>query len=143
MVIFSARSAGAGSATLPVSSVYNTAAVNARIRELHVWNTTATAVTLAIARLSTTGTQGSSITARTTDASTETPTITGWNTHTVAPTLTFIGYQFTLAGTIGAGVILPFVDIGITAPLGTGNGIGLYVPTGTGQVVDFTWVCDT
>jgi hypothetical protein len=142
MVIFSARSAGAGSATLPVSSVYNTAGVGARIRELHVWNTTATAVTLAVARLSTAGTQGSSITARTTNSSSETPTITGWNTHTGGPTLTFIGFQFTLAGTIGAGVILPFSDP-LTAPLGTGNGIGLYVPTGTGQVVDFTWVCDT
>lgn len=139
----SGRSAGAGSATLPVASVYSAAAVNARLRELHVWNTTTSAVTLALARLSTTGTQGAAITPQSFDATGVAASCATRNTHTVAPTLAFLGFQFTLPGVIGAGVILTFgSDTGVSTATGTSAGIGLYVPTGTGQVVDFSWVWD-
>lgn len=138
------RSAGAGSATLPVTSLYSAAAVNARLKELHVWNTTATAISaLALCRLTTTGTQGAAITPQALDASAVAASCQARNTHTVAPTLTFLGFQFDLPGVIGAGVIIPFGgDLGISTPTGTANGLGLYVPTGTGQVVDFSWVHD-
>lgn len=142
--IASGRSAGAGSATLPVTSIYSATTVNARVKELHVWNTTTSAISsLAIARLTTAGTRGATITGQAVDASGIAPSVTAYNTHTVAPTLAFFGYQFTLPGVIGAGVILTFGgDLGVTTPVATTNGLGLYVPTGTGAVVDFTWVWD-
>lgn len=141
--IASGRAAGAGSATLPVTSIYSAATPNPRTKELHVWNTTATAVTLALARLTTTGTRGATITPQAFDGTAAAGGVTAYNTHTVAPTLAFFGFQFTLPGVIGAGVILTFGgDVGFSAPSGTTNGIGLYVPTGTGQVVDFSWVWD-
>lgn len=139
----SGRSAGAGSATLPVCSLYSAAAVNGRVKELHVWNTTTSQITLALARLTTTGTQGAAITPQNFDATGIAASCAVRNTHTVAPTLAFLGFQFDLPGVIGAGVILTFGgDVGISTATGTANGLGLYVPTGTGQVIDFSWVYD-
>jgi hypothetical protein len=49
----------AGSATLPFVSLYSTAAVNPRVREIHVYNTTATGgFVVALCRLSSTGHAG-------------------------------------------------------------------------------------
>lgn len=138
-----ARAAGAGSSTLPIGSLYAAASVNFRLREVGVFNTTTTALVVAMCRLSTTGTQGSALTEAGHDASSVTSSAQGFNTHTVAPTLVDLGYRATLGAAAGAGVIWTFgSDTGLNVNTGTTNGIGIYVPTGTGQIVDFYFVWD-
>lgn len=134
----------AGSATLPFVSVYNTAGVNARLREVHIFNTTSTgAFDVALCRLSTAGTPGTGLTEVGLDSTSVAASCTAFAGHTVAPTLADLGYRKRMAAAIGDGVIWTFNnDVGVTAPLGTGNGLGLYVPSGTGQVCTYTIVWD-
>jgi hypothetical protein len=133
-----------GSATLPFVSLYNTAGVNARLREVHVFNTTATgSFDVALCRLSTAGTQGAGLTEVQLDSSGAAAACTAFAGHTVAPTLADLGYRKTMGAAIGDGVIWTFNnDVGVTAPLGTGNGLGLYVPRGTGQLCTYTLTWD-
>lgn len=136
-----ARAAGAGSATLPIGSLYAAAAVNMRLREVGVFNTTTTAAVVALCRVSTTGTQGSALTEFSLDSSSVASSCQGFNTHTVAPTLVDAGYRTTLGASAGSGIIWTFAnDTGINCNVGTGNGVAIYVPTGTGQVCDFYFV---
>lgn len=141
--VVGARAAGAGSATLPIGSLYSSATVNMRLREVGVFNTTSTAVAVALCRLSTTGTQGSALTEQGVDASSVTSSCQAFNTHTVAPTLIDMGYRTTLGAAAGSGIIWTFgSDIGMNTNVGTANGLGIYIPTGTGQVCDFYFVWD-
>jgi hypothetical protein len=134
----------AGSATLPFVSIYSTATVNPRLREVHIFNTTATGnFVVALCRLSTTGTQGAALTEAQLDATGIAASVTGFAGHTVAPTLTDLGIRKRMGAAIGDGVIWTFNnDVGVTCAVGTTNGLGLYVPTGTGQVCDYTLIWD-
>lgn len=140
------RSAGAGSATLPLGSLYATASIGtAAIVECGVFNTTATAVNVGLVRLSTAGTQGSAITVAAEDDTTQSAICTPKNTHTVGPTLGGVLRVADLGASIGSGVIWTFGTgrhSGLLIPSGTANGIGVYVPNGTGQVCDIYFVWD-
>jgi hypothetical protein len=133
----------AGTSTLPLVSIYSSASVNFRLREVHIFNTTATGgFVVALCRLSTTGTQGTGLTEVALDGSADTASCTAFAGHTVAPTLADLGYRKRMGAAIGDGVIWTFNnDVGVNVNTGTTNGIGLYVPTGTGQICDYvlTW----
>ena len=135
-----ALSAGAGSTTLPLMSLYAIAANGCALRECGVFNTTATAVTVKLARFTTAGTQGSSITIAKYNLN-RTAQMTMFNTHTVAPAATDAGYRAQLGAAVGAAVIWTFGDTGIIIEPGTGNGVGVLIENGTGQVcqVYFAW----
>lgn len=138
-----ARSTGAGSATLPNGSLYAAAAVNMRLREVGVFNTTATAVAVAMCRMSTTGTQGAALTEQGVDGSSVVASCQAFNTHTVGPTLVDMGYRAVLGAAVGSGIVWTFgSDIGMNVNIGVANGLGIYIPTGTGQVLDFYFVWD-
>lgn len=138
-----ARSTGAGSTTLPVGSLYADAAAGAAIREVGVFNTTSTAVALKLVRLTTAGTQGSGLTEAAHDQNKVAPQCDAFDTHTGAPTLgDDLGYRTVLPATVGAGIIWTFGDSGIVIPEGTGNGVGIIVATGTGQIIDWFIVWD-
>lgn len=126
----------AGSTTLPIISLYNSASVNADIVEIGVSNTTTTQVALKLIRLTTTGTQGAGLTETSHEAVAATAACAAFNTHTVAPTLGGdLGYNVTLPASIGGGVIWTFSGLN-TGLAGTGVGIGVIVATGTGQICD-------
>lgn len=132
----------AGSTTLPIASLYASASVNFHIFEIGVFNTTATAVALKLTKLTTAGTQGAGLTETPHDETGAAASCTAVNTHTVAPTLGGdLGYNTTLGAAVGAGVIWTFGGRGVSVPAGTGNGVGIIVATGTGQVCDgwFAW----
>jgi hypothetical protein len=144
MSLYSAawRTAGAGSTTLPIASLYAVAGHQPRIREIAVFNTVDTAVALAIRRLTTAGTPGAGQTEVPLDDPAGTALATAVDTHTVGPTIAGGNIRvFQLAAAIGAGVILPFGGGGLVIPAGTANGVGIVVLTGTGQICDvsFTW----
>jgi hypothetical protein len=134
------RSTGAGSVTLPLGSLYAPAGNRLILKEVHVYNTTATATDMALRAFTATGTQGAGETEIEHDQNGPTPTGTLFNTHTVTPTITAGEYaRASLAAAIGGGVVWIF-NAGIYIPAGTGNGVGVIVGTGTGQVCDLTFV---
>jgi hypothetical protein len=134
----------AGTNLLPFVSLYNTATVNARLREVHIFNTTATGgFTVALCRLSSTGTQGAALTEVPLDSTSVAASCTAFAGHTVGPTIVDLGFRKRMGAAIGDGVIWTFNnDIGINSPVGTTNGLGLYVPTGTGQICEYVLVWD-
>jgi hypothetical protein len=69
------------------------------------------------------------------------PLATVFAGHTGDGTVGQILRQGTLGAAAGAGVIWTFGNGGIVVPSGTANGIGIIVPTGTGQICDieYTW----
>lgn len=137
-----ARSAGAGSASLPVGSLYGVATSGLRLVEVGAFNTTNTSCTIGLCRMSTAGTPGAGLTEADYNPGLAPALATGFNTHTVAPTLTDAGYRAKLGAADGSGIVWTFGDGGIVVPAGTANGIGIYVPIGTGQVLDFYFVWD-
>jgi hypothetical protein len=140
------RSAGAGSATLPLGSVYATAAVRPKVVEVGIFNTTATAVAVALVRLSAgTGTKGAAVTPVYEDDNSQAAVTTVANTHTVTPTTIGIALkQASLGAAIGSGIIWTFgggKTAGLIIPNSTTDALGIIIPTGTGQICDinFTW----
>jgi hypothetical protein len=132
------RSAGAGSTTLPVFSLYASASDGGHVREIGVFNTSAVAVALKVVRLSTAGTQGAGLTEIEWDEDAPAPTLTAFDTHTAGPTIVAGQFrQAVLGAAVGSGVIWVFPDTGLAIKPGTGNGIGVIPATGTGQIVDF------
>jgi len=136
------RTAGAGSTTLPIASLYAVAGTTFSLREVAVFNTTAVAVVLALRFLTSTGTQGTGRDELNRNAGVGgTPQCTLFDTHTGGPTITAGNLAlFPLGGVIGSGVIRTFK--GIVVPKGTTNGVGLVVLTGTGQICDVDWDWD-
>jgi hypothetical protein len=135
----SGRTTIAGTSALPNVSLYATAAVRARIVEIGLWNTTATAVTVAINRLTTTGTVGAGLTEDCDSMPEQAAVATGFAGHTVGPTVSTEKKRATLGAAIGSGVIWtwdPADPLVIAAA--TTNGIGVLVPTGTGQILDYS-----
>jgi len=128
---------GAGSTVLPIMSLYAPASQRLILREIGVFNTTVTAPTvgLKLARLTTTGTQGTALTEVQFDPDAPAPVGTAFNTHSAGPTIAGDIAAMPVGAAIGAGTILTFYgeNNGLIIPKGTGNGIGI-VPLGTGQV---------
>lgn len=134
---------GAGSTTLPLISLYAAAAVEGKLREVGAFNTTSTSLEIYLARFSTTGTQGTGLTETKHDPGSAAPGCTAFETHTVAPTLAGdLGYRAALGAAVGSGVIWTFGDTGLRIPAGTGNGIGIVIENGTGQILQAYIVWD-
>lgn len=134
---------GAGSTTLPIISIYSAAAIAAKIREIGLFNTTATAVALKLARLTTAGTQGAGQVEAKHDPDSAAAGSTVFTTHTLAPSLgDDLGYRTQLGAAIGSGVIWTFGDTGLRIPVGVANGIGVIVENGTGQAIQAYIVWD-
>jgi len=130
------RSTAAGSATLPLFSIFATAAVAPKIREIGIFNTTTSACSFVLRRFTATGTVGAALTEMNYDNS-STVTATAFNTHTVTPTITAGNLRAcTLGAAAGAAMIWTFGDSGLVIPAATTNGIGL-LTVGTGQILDF------
>jgi hypothetical protein len=140
----SGRASAAATSTLPALSVYGGATARLRIVEFGIWNTTGTAFVVSLARLTTTGTRGTTITAFDSDDLPENAAIgTAYQAHTVGPTITNEKKRATIAAAAGAGVIWTWPDGNPLAIPGTANaGMGVLCPTGTGQVFDYTvsWI---
>jgi hypothetical protein len=134
----------AGSTTLPLISLYGGTTVRPRIREIHLFNTTATAVFLKVVRVTTTGTVGTALTEMPLVFEDPAALTTGFNTHSVAPTITTGDiWRGSLGAAVGSGVILTFPDPGgLTIPMVANAGIAVVVSTGTGQAVDATIIWD-
>lgn len=121
-------------------SVYATAAVKPRIKEVHVFNTTAVACAVAVVRASATGTQGAALTEVCENDDNQAVVATGFNTHTADATVGAPFRQATLGAAIGAGIIFTFDSLILDNA--TTAGIIITCPTGTGQLLDFAIIWD-
>ena len=133
----SGRATIAGTSALPLVSLYGTTGVRARNLEVHLFNTTTTAVCVSLNRLTTTGTQGAGLTEVPEDSPDHTAVATGFAGHTVGPTIGGELRRASLGAAIGSGVIWTFGADGLEIPALTTAGIGVLVPTGTGQILDY------
>lgn len=139
----SGRTTIAGTNLLPNVSLYATAAVRPKIIEIGLWNTTSTAVTVSVNRLTTAGTQGTGLTEDCDSMPEQSAIATGFAGHTVGPTVGAEKKRATLGAAVGSGVIWTWdPSDALVIPDGTANGIGVIVPTGTGQVLDYSisWI---
>jgi hypothetical protein len=118
-------------------SVYAAADAGFALRECGVFNTTATAVRVGLIRWTATGTQGTALTEADWNANRKDTQAAAFNTHSVNATAGDVIRMATLGAAIGAGVIWTFESDELWVPEGTANGIGIYLPGGTGQHLDF------
>ncbi len=139
--------ATAGTAARPMMSLYSAAASTGVLREVGVFNTTATAVEIFLTRLSDTGTQGAGLTEGRYNPKGPPALCTAFTTHTADATYSEdLGYRAVLGAAIGSGVIWTFGDSGLMVSAAdaaevVGNGIGVSLENGTGQIcqVYFVW----
>lgn len=124
--------------------MYGIANKGGRIREIGISNTTTTAFAAALARASTTGTQGAALTEVLNDGTLNaiSASLTAFNTHTADATVGSPFRQVTIGAAAGAGWVWTFGEEGLIVPPGTANGIVIVCPTGTGQVFDFWFEWD-
>lgn len=133
------RSSIAGTTVRGQWSLYAPASVALKVREVGIFNTTSTALAVALVRFTAAGTQGSGLTEGEYDPASNTPQGTAFAGHTADATVGDTIRYASLGAAVGSGVIWTFGDTGLVIPAGTGNGIGTIIPTGTGQICDF-WI---
>ena len=132
------RSTVVGTSARAQFSLFATASVIARIREIGVFNTTAVALAVAVARFSAATNVGSGLTEEKMDPLTVAASCTGFAGHTGDGTVSGSPVrQGSLGAAIGSGIVWTFGGDGLILPAGTANGVGVIVPTGTGQITDY------
>ena len=122
--------------------IFAAAAAGASLREFGLFNTTANAVAVGLKRATANGGGGTALTEAAWDLNKGAPQCTAVNTPTADHTGSDVLMVATLGAAIGAGVIWTFGDSGIVIPEGPGNGVFVYLPTGSAQVLDFYIVWD-
>jgi hypothetical protein len=133
----------AGSTTLPIMSLYGGTTVRPRLREVCLMNTSATAVSLKLVRVTTTGTQGTALTEMPQIPEDAAALATAFNTHSVAPTITTGDlYRWRLGAADGSGFVATFPDGGIVIPATANAGLAVVVSAGTGQACEVTFIWD-
>jgi hypothetical protein len=119
-------------------SVYATAAVRPRILEVGVFNTTTTAMYVALQRATATGTKGAAITPTAMEDDSQAAVATAATTHTADATLVAVPVRYARLGAAdGSGVIWTFPEPGIVLDNATTAGLVISCPSGTGQQITF------
>jgi hypothetical protein len=131
------RSTVIGTTLRGMASLFAVASRTGKIREVGVFNSTATAVAVALCRFTNATGVGAALTEVVYDEGSPAPQMTGFAGHTADGA---VGANFryaTLGAAIGSGIIWTFGDTGILIAAGTTNGVGIICPTGTGQLCDY------
>jgi hypothetical protein len=131
------RSTVAGTAVRAIASLFGIAAQNGKVREIGVFNTTSTAVAVAVCRFTNATGVGSALTKIQYDEQGPAPGCVAWAGHTGDGAVGGNIRYASLGAAIGSGVIWTFGDTGLLMKIGTANGIGIICPTGTGQILDY------
>lgn len=137
MYTIAGRSTIAGTTVRGQFSLYAPASVDLVVREVGIFNTTSTAFAAALVRFTATGTQGAGLTESKWNASAVAASGTGFAGHTADATVGEVIRQASVGAAVGSGVIWTFGGRGLIITAGTTNGIGIIIPTGTGQITDF------
>ena len=137
------RATVVGTNVRAIASVFSVASVGFKLRECGVFNTTATAVAVALARFTAATNVGTGLTEADYDAANPTA-VTAFAGHTGDGTVGQVFRQASLGGAVGSGVIWTFGDAGVFVPAvaGTTSGVGVVVENGTGQIAQAYIVWD-
>jgi hypothetical protein len=135
-------SSAAATSTLPAVTLYGGANAGGRVREIGLFNTTATAFYATVRKFSTAGTRGAGLDEYQLDSpvsASGTSNCTGADASTSTPPTLVVGTPriAELGASIGSGVIWTFGGEGLVIPPGTANGIGILCPSGTGQIFTY------
>ena len=136
------RSTVAGTSARAIASLFATAAAGCRLVEVGVFNTTSTAVAVALVRFTNATNVGTGLTEAEYDEVLPAPVCTGFAGHTGDGGTGQVLYQASLGAAVGSGVIWTYGASGIVVPSGTANGIGVTCPTGTGQILTYRYTWD-
>ena len=121
-----------------VGSVFAITGKGFRLREVGVFNTTASGVAVALVRFTNATGVGAGLTEVQWDSAIDpVPQMTAFAAHTADGAVGAAICQASLGAAVGSGIIWTFGDMGLVVPTGTGNGVGVICPTGTGQILDF------
>ena len=130
-----------GTPARAIASVFSGGTTNfPKIVEVGVFNTTTTAVAVSLNRFTAAGSVGAGLTEVSHDGSAV--VATGFAGHTADGTVGNEIVRASLGASIGSGVVWTFGAGGVLIPAGTANGIGVIIPTGTGQILDYYFVWD-
>jgi hypothetical protein len=137
------RSTGAGSATLPIGGLMAQATTPLWVVEIWVTNTTTTAFSCCVRRVTAVGTPGTAQTVQYEENDTGTLKGDPRDTWTVTPTFATGALRNAMIGaSAGSGDVFTFGGRGLYIPPGTGNGVVVPTITGAGQISDLTFVWD-
>ena len=131
------RATVAGTGVRASASLFAISARTVKIREIGVFNTTATALAVALARFTNATGVGAGLTEAPWDTEGPAPNTTAFAGHTADGAVGGVFRYASLPAAIGGGVIWTFGETGLVIPAGTANGIGIICPTGAGQIVDY------
>lgn len=123
-------------------SIYATTGVRPQIRKIEAYNTTATAVSVAVVRATATGTQGTALTELCISDDAMTVVTTGFNTHSADATVSAPITRAPLGAAIGSGVQWTWGPGEFVLDNLTTAGVVIILPTGTAQHIDFTFEWD-
>lgn len=133
---FGMRGTVVGTTLRAMMSIFASASGDVVLREVGVFNTTSTALAIALARFTNATGVGAGQTEGEYDTDAVPPLATIFAGHTADGGVGQILRQATIGASVGAGIIWTFGGRGLVVPSGTANGIGIIVPTGTGQICD-------
>lgn len=131
------RSTVAGTTVRAIASLFNIANRRGCLREVGVFNTTSTAVAVALCRFTNATGVGAGLTEVPWAEEGPAQNCTGFAGHTADGAVGANIRYASLGAAVGSGVIWTFGDTGICQLQGTANGIGVICPTGTGQILDY------
>lgn len=131
------RSTVVGTAARSIASLYATTTVRPRVVEIGVFNTSSTAVAVAVARMTTATNVGAGLTEVALDDTSHVAIATAFAGHTGDGGVGGVIRQASLGAAVGSGIIFTFGDNGVVIPNSTADGIGIICPTGTGQTLDY------
>lgn len=132
------RSTVVGTTARAVASLFAIAGIGGRIREVGIFNTTATATAAALVRFTNATGVGAGLTEGEYDENAPAPSCTGFAGHTADGGIGQVIRQAAIGAAIGSGVIWTFGETGLVIQPGTANGIGVIGVSGvTGQILDY------
>ena len=133
---FGMRSTVVGTSARAQLSLFGISGIGGRLVECGVSNTTTTAFAVGLGRFTAATNVGAGQTEGEYDENAPAPSCTVFAGHSGDGTLGQVLRQWSVGSAIGSGVIWTFGERGIIVQPGTANGIGPFVPTGTGQIGD-------
>lgn len=131
------RSTVVGTTVRAIASLFAIASRTVKVREVGVFNTSSTAVAVALVRFTNATGVGAGLTEVQWDEAGPAPNATGFAGHTADGAVGSPLRYASLPAAVGGGVIWTFGDTGLLVAAGTANGIGIICPTGTGQILDY------
>lgn len=139
---FGMRSTVAGTAARAMMGLFAPASTNGKLRQASAFNSTSTALAVALARFTNATGVGAGQTEGEYDEDAPPPLCTIFAGHTADGGVGQSLETGSLGAAVGSGLFFTYGESGILIQPGTANGLGLLCHSGSGQVCDVTYHWD-